>query len=178
MTHEQWSEVNPVRDLITPYCQGNGVDLGSKGLPVVPWAIQVELPAKDFYRYQGYALPNTVEWQGTALDLPFKDGVLDWVLSSHLLEDFLDWDPILKEWIRVLKPGGYLIIQMPDHERFQKACRDGGGGNENHKHETYLGEMSSIAAAYGLKVISEKFTERPIGNYNILFIGQRALIQA
>ena len=176
MTHQQWTETMPTRDLIVPFCLGNGVDLGSKGLPIVPWAIQVELPNEEFQKYQGYPLPETVEWRGTALDLPFKDNVLDWVLASHLIEDFQDWDPILKEWVRVLRPGGYLIIQVPDKERFKAACQAGGGGNANHKHESYLGELSTWGIMFGLKTVMEEFTERkpPPHNYNILYVGQKS----
>jgi SAM-dependent methyltransferase len=50
-------------------------------------------------------------------DLPFKDCTVDFVLSSHVLEHF--WDPIraLKEWLRVVRPGGYLFMIIPHKER-------------------------------------------------------------
>ena len=177
MKHEEWAETITCRDLTAPYCKGNGVDLGSKGIPVVPWAIQVEIPPDDFFAYQGFALPETVEWKGTALDLPFKDGVLDFVYSSHLLEDFLDWTPILKEWIRVIKRGGYLIIMLPDKVRFNNSIKSGGNGNANHKHESYVGELSSLAPGLGLRPIMDCFTEKrstaTFEDYNILFVAEK-----
>jgi len=50
-------------------------------------------------------------------DLPFKDNYWDFVVSSHVIEHF--WDPVkaLNEWLRVIKPGGYVFIIAPHKER-------------------------------------------------------------
>jgi len=50
-------------------------------------------------------------------DLPFKDNTVDFVITSHVLEHF--WDPIntLKEWLRVVKPNGYVFLIIPHKER-------------------------------------------------------------
>ena len=50
-------------------------------------------------------------------DLPFKDNTVDFVINSHVLEHF--WDPIktLKEWLRVVKPNGYLFLIIPHKDR-------------------------------------------------------------
>jgi SAM-dependent methyltransferase len=50
-------------------------------------------------------------------DLPFKDNIFDFVLTSHVLEHI--WDPIkaLNEWIRVIKPNGYIFMIIPHKER-------------------------------------------------------------
>ena len=51
-----------------------------------------------------------------ALKLSFDDNSVDEVLTSHLIEhfDFFEGIAALKEWFRVLKPGGKLIIECPD----------------------------------------------------------------
>jgi predicted SAM-dependent methyltransferase len=48
--------------------------------------------------------------------LPFKDGEVDSIWSSHTLEHAPYGKIIetLKEWNRVLRPGGRLIVQVPD----------------------------------------------------------------
>ena len=56
-------------------------------------------------------------------DLPIDDGVADEVLSVHILEHFYEWEVtgVLAEWRRILKPGGRLVLEMPD---VVKACRN------------------------------------------------------
>jgi SAM-dependent methyltransferase len=48
--------------------------------------------------------------------LPFADATFDEIYSSHVLEH-LPWyrtEAILREWVRILKPGGRLNIWVPD----------------------------------------------------------------
>jgi ubiquinone/menaquinone biosynthesis C-methylase UbiE len=49
--------------------------------------------------------------------LPYGDGTVDAIRASHVLEHFparAGRRPSLKEWVRVLKPGGELKIAVPD----------------------------------------------------------------
>jgi len=50
---------------------------------------------------------------GDALALPFRDGAFDVVYHQGLLEHFRDPRPLLAENIRVLRPGGLLVIDVP-----------------------------------------------------------------
>jgi ubiquinone/menaquinone biosynthesis C-methylase UbiE len=45
--------------------------------------------------------------------LPLDDNSVDFVISSHVIEHFPDPIKALKEWYRVVKPGGYLYIIAP-----------------------------------------------------------------
>lgn len=49
-------------------------------------------------------------------DLPFDNASFDLVFSSHVLEHFsrAEFLPTLKEWIRVLKPRGELVLVLPN----------------------------------------------------------------
>lgn len=51
-------------------------------------------------------------------DLPYEDNSVDVIFSSQALEHVSKFDviPTLKEWNRVLKPGGKLQIIVPDLE--------------------------------------------------------------
>jgi demethylmenaquinone methyltransferase / 2-methoxy-6-polyprenyl-1,4-benzoquinol methylase len=52
-----------------------------------------------------------VHWCGAdALNLPFPDGSFDAVTSGYLLRNVIDIDRTLREQIRVLKPGGRIVI--------------------------------------------------------------------
>jgi glycosyltransferase involved in cell wall biosynthesis len=47
---------------------------------------------------------------------PFADASADEVLSVHVVEHFWRWEvlDVLREWMRVLKPGGRMILECPN----------------------------------------------------------------
>jgi ubiquinone/menaquinone biosynthesis C-methylase UbiE len=57
-----------------------------------------------------------------AHDLPYKDGEVDEVFTSHMIEHLPppELGPALVEWHRVLKPGGRLVIRCPNFELYVK----------------------------------------------------------
>lgn len=168
------SESSKWKHLVTPYCQGNGIELATGGDPITPTSIQFELPQKEYAVYNSnQPLRGIVHWRSTdaILNLPFNNGVLDYLASSHLLEDYLDWLPILKEWVRVLKRGGRLVICLPDRNRWAAALAKGQPPNCAHRHEAYVGELSTYGPKLGLKNVVDKFTNVPPGDYNILYVG-------
>jgi SAM-dependent methyltransferase len=44
----------------------------------------------------------------------FPDNTWDYVLTSHVLEHFFDPIKAIKEWFRVIKPGGYIFMIVPN----------------------------------------------------------------
>ena len=63
----------------------------------------------------GWALPvDVVAWGD---ELPFDDESLDYVVNSHVLEHFYDPIGAIHEWLRVIRPGGYLFMIVPHKER-------------------------------------------------------------
>lgn len=54
-----------------------------------------------------------------AKDLPFKDGTFDVLHCIHVVEhfDFQEAFDVLREWKRVLKSGGKLVIETPNFKR-------------------------------------------------------------
>lgn len=129
---KRWpSETSKCRARLAPYCQGDGIDLGFGGDPITPSAIRMDKP--DQYGTVG---SYPAQLRGDAADLRwFRDGSLDYVFSSHVLEDFHDTEAVLREWLRVLRPGGRLVIFCPDEARFRAHCaRTGQPYNTNHVH--------------------------------------------
>lgn len=173
------SESSKYLNVMMPYLNGNGVDLASGGWPVVEHAIQVELPKEEFSKYTGGRKPACpIHWQGDIRSLPFKDGVLDFVHVSHALEDFhqSEWPAMLKEWGRVLKPTGFLVVLVPEHSAWQH-CIQVLGQCPNCSHapprEPILGEMSAAAKSVGLRVIEERETNLFEFDYTILGVFAR-----
>lgn len=54
--------------------------------------------------------------------VPFGDASADEILSVHVVEHFWRWEirDVLREWMRVLKPGGRMIVECPN---LASACR-------------------------------------------------------
>lgn len=161
------SEASKTRHIVLPYCQDrNGADLGSGGDPIVEWAIQFDKGRR------GHLSDRPIHWVGDVFKdgLPFKDNTLGFLYGSHILEDTLDWEPVLREWARVIKPGGYLIIQVPDKERFREAVASGRNTpNLSHQHESYPGELSIYMGKIGgFEVIWDWY--EPKDDYNILAV--------
>ena len=176
------SESEKYLHMTKPYLSGNGVDCGSGGWPVVPWAIQVELPGHLFKHYTGRDIPETIEWQGDIASLPFKDGTLDFVYASHLIEDFprdeipnhpkrYNWPMLFREWRRVLKPGGNLICLVPEFHRWKKTIELGQVPNCSHEApEPLLGDMTRVMTACGFMVLFERMTNLDWRDYSILAV--------
>jgi len=47
---------------------------------------------------------------------PFDDNSVDEILSVHVVEHFWRWEVlgVLREWTRVLKPGGLMVLECPN----------------------------------------------------------------
>jgi len=62
-----------------------------------------------------------------------EDGSYDIVFSSHFIEHLHDpLEGLLNQW-RVLRPGGYLIFQVPDEDLYEQGCWPS-KYNDDHKH--------------------------------------------
>lgn len=172
------SETGRYRHLTAPFCVGAGVDIASQGDAVVPWAMSFDLPEYEFAKYSNNApAKGPIHLRGFADELPFVSESLDFVYSSHLLEDFYDWLPLLGEWTRVCRIGGYVIILVPDKERWQAAVANGQPPNCSHHHEAYVGELTSYFQRYygHFQVIRDSLADVVPGDYTIIFVARRLL---
>jgi SAM-dependent methyltransferase len=98
------------------------LDIGYRGYsldvePIVPQAIGVEL---DYPGYDGRTLP-------------FGDGTQDAVFASHCLEHIDDFGNALREWHRVLRVGGHMVIAVPHQFLYEKRTTLPSRWNADHK---------------------------------------------
>lgn len=124
------SETSKHRARLAPYCTGYGIDIGFGGDPITPNAVRVDLEVP--YANTG---SNGVQLGGDCRNLYwFADDTLDFVYSSHVLEDFDESQtiPVMTEWSRVLKPGGKLILLQPDQRRYVAYCKKTGHPENPH----------------------------------------------
>lgn len=69
--------------------------------------------------------------------IPLPDASVDEIMAIHLFEHFYRWqcDDVLREWHRLLKVGGLLVLEMPD---LMKTCRNVVEGARSGKHPDQL----------------------------------------
>lgn len=124
------NEASKCRNRILGYLTGCGIDIGCGSDRITTTAIGIDLAP----------CANLV---GDAIDLYwFRDNVLDFVFSSHCLEDILDTRKALTEWVRVLKPGGYLVLYLPHKLYYPNIGKP--YANTNHKHDFMPEEITNI----------------------------------
>ena len=129
------TETAGVREYVLPYCQGRGVDIGCGQCKVVPSAIGFDFATEyNIARHPVTDADVIGKWEETlaqALDLP-----VDYIYSSHLLEDYADIEPPLRAWVGAVRPGGYLILTLPIEQAFLSWCAETGQlTNPGHKQD-------------------------------------------
>lgn len=81
--------------------------------------------------------------------LPLEDSTFDCVIARHILEHCVDALKVLKEWSRIIRTGGQLIIAVPDER-----IADGIPLNPEHVHAFTPESLSALGEAVGLKPIT------------------------
>lgn len=161
------------RERLAKWCVGNGTDLGFGGAPILPTAICIDRPEGHPERCN---LPPPVpptHFVGDVRDLPFKDNVLDYVFSSHCLEDMEDTAACLCEWARVLKVGGHIVLFLPDEQAYRADCAKWGNGpNGAHKHANFSLEYVKQCLPLNCVPVHELWPV-PGNNYSFDLVAQK-----
>jgi ubiquinone/menaquinone biosynthesis C-methylase UbiE len=77
--------------------------------------VSEEMIAEARIRHAGSALPFTF-LAGDAADLPFADACFDGCLAIRTFQHLVDPHGALAEMVRVVRPGGRLVVVDPDHD--------------------------------------------------------------
>lgn len=104
------------RRLHTPgfvrYFRGDGIDIGSGADGLYQWKSLFPL------------MKSCRNWDVQDGDAQFMPGVpdatFDFVHSAHCLEHVMDPFVALHHWWRILRPGGHLIVMVPDEDLYEQ----------------------------------------------------------
>ena len=129
---------------------------------------------KDFINVDiAYKLKAKNYVEADIRDLPFPDNYADYILARQVLEHipFLNVMNTLVEWVRVLKPGGRMVITCPN---FNLMCQDflntefnfqdfyeaskGFYGNQSHEHDFHITPINPEFLTYLLGQLPVKGT--------------------
>ena len=173
------------------YFVGEGVDIGGKPDPLSLYG-------------EFFPLMKTIKvWDLEDGDAEFmagvEDGRFDFVHSSHCLEHLRDPAEGLKNWLRVVKPGGFVIVTIPDEDLYEQGAFPS-TFNLDHKHTftihkdrswsersinvmTLLGGLGAqarvekiewLAASYRFDLPRFDQTSTPVGECAIEFVIRKA----
>lgn len=130
------------------YCKGEGLDVGYGGDIIVPDCSGWDMRNGDAQYLAG-----------------IEDESFDFVYSSHCLEHMYDVRISLKNWFRVVRKGGYLLLAIPHRGLYEKKSQLPSRWNRDHKHMFLIGiseppdtldiveEIKSALTGYDIKYI-------------------------
>lgn len=96
----------------TRFFAGEGIDVGGGPDPLGQYA-------GLFARMRSCRTWDKEDGDAMLLD-GVADNSFDFLHSSHCLEDLDDVNIALKNWIRVVRPGGFLVITVPDEDMYEQ----------------------------------------------------------
>lgn len=135
-----FSEADKIAHLIVRYTRGHVLELGAGTHKTWPHFTSVD----SCVATHG-ARADAIDIAQNCKDLSlFGSESWDSVFSSHLLEHFSPTDipHVLKEWSRVLRPNGFLVLYVPSANLYPKCGTP--GANQDHKWDIYPGDVERL----------------------------------
>lgn len=96
----------------TRYFKGFGLDVGGGSDTLAAFS--------EFFPLARGITPYDMPNGDAQLLANVEDDSFDFLYSSHCLEHLRDPAQALSNWIRVVKPGGYLTVQVPDEDLYEQ----------------------------------------------------------
>lgn len=112
-------------NFINRYFVGSGIDIGGGPDPL-------SLYRELFPRMRGVQTFDKEDGDAELL-ATIGDESMDFVHSSHTLEHMRDPATALRNWFRAVKPGGHLIVTVPDEDLYEQG-EFPSTWNGDHKH--------------------------------------------
>jgi SAM-dependent methyltransferase len=136
-------EVRRNRNDFKNYLRGKGIDIGCGSD-----CLKVD---------EGEVRPWDIDDGDAQLLAGVPDGEFDFVYSSHCLEHVRNVPETLTNWARVLKPGGFLYVVVPDYILYEKMTWPS-RFNEDHKQSFSILVPRRVVARDNHFLISEDLT--------------------
>lgn len=126
-----------------------GLDIGCGHNKTVPAALGVDRVARGIVGASGGRKFDRAETDlvADASSLPLEEGSQEYVIARHVLEHLVDPVLALKEWHRVLEPGGVLAIACPDEDACSSIMLDW-----EHKHAFTPTSLTNLLRLVGFEV--------------------------
>ncbi len=140
----QGGESAKIRHELVPYVRGRCLDIGCGAEKVWPHFVGVD-SFKDVHLF-GTLVKADINSDAEDLSV-FGSEQFDCVFSSHTLEHIEDHRAALREWWRLVRPGGTLILYLPHRDLYPRIGQP--GSNPDHKHD--FAPEDIVAAMAGAK---------------------------
>lgn len=133
------------------YFVGEGIDIGG---------------GSDSLEHHSYAfrmIKKVDTWDVPQGDAQYmigvKDNRYDFVHSSHCLEHMVDPYTAFKNWIRITKPGGFLIVTVPEEKMYERGIWPS-KSNSDHKWSFVIGHSRhSMSKSISILEFLYRFSE-------------------
>jgi ADP-heptose:LPS heptosyltransferase/predicted SAM-dependent methyltransferase len=136
---------------IAQYLRGRGLDLGAGDFKILPHAISVD---NMHHAAFGFTHKPDIVSDVEKLDM-ISSQSMDWVYSSHTLEHIVDYRAALKEWWRVIKQGGLMVLYLPHAKFYPNIGQE--GANPDHKHDFLPADiLEALPAGHDVLVCEER----------------------
>jgi len=125
MTHEASKTRALWDERVLSLIRGRGIDIGCGSDPIFPDVERFDREQGDANRLSAYISER-----------------YDFAFASHVLEHMEDPRAALEEWLSVLKPGGHLIVIVPDEDLYEQGVFPS-LFNSDHKHTFTISKARS-----------------------------------
>lgn len=168
----QGNECGKIKWEIVKWTRGRGLDIGCGPRKTYPHFIGVDNRI-DSALYNIPITPDVTVETAQKMDI-FASGSMDFCLSSHLLEH-MPYDRValtLREWMRIIKHRGYLVLYLPDEDEYPKVGDE--WANPDHKwnvnYEKVVDAMRGAGCGWDLIDFQKRKEDK---EYSLYFVFQK-----
>lgn len=152
----QANEASKIVYDIARYTRGQGLDIGCGPFKAYPHFIGID--NGNHWGTEGADLTA----EATDLSM-FANASMDFIFSSHLLEHIVDTRLALREWWRVIRVGGHLVLYLPHKDYYPRMGTP--GANPTHKHDFGPNDIrrAMVEEKFGFDLVMDEIRDQDNG---------------